>query len=189
MRKDHDVDEAIMVLMIWCIAFIGGLIIAYECNVAAGLFLSGCATVCVAIILYYDWRNERTKERLNHYIEDANMRIEEVMSVGAEKNFENRVKAFLKEEGAWYIKYWAGSRFTKSGVPDILACVNGYFVGIEVKAQTGTPSELQLNTIDEIRKSGGFAVVLYPSGFADFKKFIENLNHDVFDREMEVIFK
>ena len=109
--------------------------------------------------------------------------------MAAEKIFENKIKKFLKDNNAWEIKYWAGSQFTKSGVPDILACVNGYFVGIEVKAQTGRPSELQLHTINKIREAGGFAFVLYPSGYETFKKFVENLNHEIFTKDMPVIIK
>ena len=92
-----------------------------------------------------------------------------------EKIFENKIKKYLDNHGAWYIKYWAGSQFTKSGVPDILACVNGYFVGIEVKAQNGKPSELQLYNVQRINNAGGYAFVLYPSAFEDFKKFIDGL--------------
>lgn len=106
-----------------------------------------------------------------------------------EKTFENKVKKFLEEEGAWFIKYWAGAQFTKAGIPDILACVNGYFVGIEIKAQNGKPSELQLYNIDKIREAGGFAIVLYPSAFADFKQFIIDLKCENFTRDMEVIWK
>lgn len=102
--------------------------------------------------------------------------------MAAEKNFENKIKKFLEQQGAWFVKYWAGSQFTKSGIPDILACVNGYFLGIEVKAQNGTPSELQLYNIRKINEAGGFAFVLYPSGFDDFKEFVINLQRDTFDR-------
>lgn len=109
--------------------------------------------------------------------------------MAAEKNFENRIKNFLKSEGAWFIKYWAGSQFTKSGIPDILACINGYFVAIEVKGQNGKPSELQLHTIKKIREAGGFAFVLYPSGFDEFKDFIWNLKHECWTVDMEVIMK
>lgn len=98
------------------------------------------------------------------------------------------MKKFLDSQGAWYVKYFANS-FTKSGIPDILACVNGYFVGIEVKAQNGKPSELQLYNVKKIRKAGGFAVVLYPSGFEKFKKFIIDLTHEEFNREMEEVMK
>lgn len=109
--------------------------------------------------------------------------------MAAEKQFENKVKGFLKEQGAWFIKYWAGSQFTKDGIPDILACINGYFVAIEVKALNGKPSELQLYNIRKIREAGGFAFVLYPSGYEEFKKFVLDLNKNIFNKNMEVIIK
>lgn len=105
-----------------------------------------------------------------------------------EKNFENKVKKFLEENDAWFVKFFANS-YTKSGIPDILACVNGHFVGIEVKAQNGRPSELQLYNVDKIHEAGGFAFVLYPSGFEKFKQFIVDLSHDKFTHEMEVILR
>lgn len=98
------------------------------------------------------------------------------------------MKKFLDSEGIWYVKFFANS-FTKSGIPDILACVNGYFVGIEIKAQNGKPSELQLYHIRKIRESRGFAVVLYPSAFNEFKEFILDLKKDVFNRDMKEVMK
>lgn len=98
------------------------------------------------------------------------------------------MKKFLEENGAWFVKFFANS-YTKSGIPDVLACVNGYFVGIEVKAQNGKPSELQLYNVRKIREAGGFAMVLYPSGFDTFKEFITELNHDNYTRDMEEIWR
>ncbi len=92
--------------------------------------------------------------------------------MAAEKNFEDRVKKFLKEQGAWFIKYWGGAAFTKAGVPDLLACVDGHFMGIELKAPKGKATELQLHTLEQINKSGGYAVLLYPKDFELFKNFI-----------------
>ena len=45
--------------------------------------------------------------------------------MASEKNFENRIKSFLKSNNCYFIKYWGGGEFTKAGVPDILACCNG----------------------------------------------------------------
>lgn len=101
-----------------------------------------------------------------------------------EKTFENKIKKYLESRSAWFIKYWAGAQYTKSGIPDILACVNGYFVGIEVKAQDGKPSDLQLLNVQRINDAGGFAFVLYPSKFAEFKQFIDGLTHDEFNRDV-----
>ena len=106
----------------------------------------------------------------------------------SEKSFENKIKRHLKECGCYRVKYH-GNYFSENGTPDILACVNGYFLAIEVKAQTGTPSELQLAKIDAIRKAGGFAYVAYPSGWERLKDIIDGLLIDKFNREEDVILK
>ena len=98
--------------------------------------------------------------------------------MAGEKNFENRVKKFLKEQGCWFVKYWGGGQFTKSGVPDLLICCNGHFIAAELKGPGGKPSELQLWTIEQIRKAGGFADVLYPEDFEEFKRLILELKND-----------
>lgn len=89
-----------------------------------------------------------------------------------EKNFENKVKKFLKEQNAYFIKYWGGAMFTKAGVPDLLACVDGHFIGIELKAPNGKPSALQIYNLKEIENAGGYAILLYPNYFEVFKNFI-----------------
>lgn len=94
-----------------------------------------------------------------------------------EKNFENRVKAFLKAEECYYLKYWGGGQFTKAGVPDILCCCNGHFLGIELKAQNGKPSELQLYNLRQIEKSGGYGILLYPDNFETFIAFVSALQY------------
>ena len=88
--------------------------------------------------------------------------------MAAEKNFENKVKKFLEENGCYYIKHFSNA-FTKSGIPDILACCDGYFLGIEVKAENGKPSPLQIHNLQKIDESGGFAILLYPQDFDFFK--------------------
>ena len=93
-----------------------------------------------------------------------------------EKALDNKVKAYLKEYGAWGLKYWAGSRFTKDGIPDLLYCINGYFFGIEDKAENGKPSLLQLYNLRKIREAGGLGILLYPKDFDNFKKFIANID-------------
>lgn len=94
--------------------------------------------------------------------------------MAAEKTFENQIKKYLTEYGIWHVKYFANG-FTKSGIPDILACCNGHFLAIEVKAENGKPSELQLYHIEKIKQSGGHAVIVKPSQFEDLKKLIEEL--------------
>lgn len=91
--------------------------------------------------------------------------------MGQEKNFEDRVKDFLKAHGNWFIKYWGGGMFTKVGVPDLLVCSFGQFMGIELKADNGEPTLLQLRQLQLIRDAGGWGILLYPRDFESFKEW------------------
>lgn len=92
--------------------------------------------------------------------------------MGKEKTFENRIKDFLKKEGCYFFKFW-GTMYTRAGVPDLIACVNGWFVGIEVKSEIGRASEIQMANISEIHQNKGFAVVVHPEGFEQLKEMIK----------------
>lgn len=92
--------------------------------------------------------------------------------MGKEKAFENRIKDFLKKEGCYFFKFW-GTMYTRAGVPDLIACVNGYFVGIEVKSDIGKPSLIQLQNMIEIHQNKGFAVVVHPEEFEQLKDMIK----------------
>lgn len=41
----------------------------------------------------------------------------------SEGEFQKKVIKYLKDNDVWFVKYWGGSKFTKEGVPDILACI------------------------------------------------------------------
>lgn len=76
-----------------------------------------------------------------------------------EKAVENKIKKWLKDKGYWFFKVH-GSIFQPSGIPDILACVNGKFVAIEVKrTKGGVVSPLQKAQIQKIKENGGIAGV------------------------------
>ncbi len=108
--------------------------------------------------------------------------------MGSEKNFENKIKKYLKDNNCYRVKYF-GTMYSESGTPDILSCVNGYFLAIEVKGEGGKVSDLQLEKIDQIRKAGGFAYAVYPTGYEKIKNVINGLLSDIFTRNDEVILK
>ncbi|HGO9409075.1 TPA: VRR-NUC domain-containing protein [Bacillus cereus] len=87
-----------------------------------------------------------------------------------ESAFQKQVIKFLKEQDVWHVKYWAGSQYTKEGIPDILACIDGVFHGIELKTDVGVPSKLQLYNIRKIKDSGGEAYILRPKDFESWKE-------------------
>lgn len=95
-----------------------------------------------------------------------------MINVAAEKTFENKIKKHLENEECWFVKFFANA-YTKSGIPDILACVNGTFVGIEVKAPNGKPSELQKYNVRQIMESGGIAIIIRPDQYSKFVQMID----------------
>lgn len=88
-----------------------------------------------------------------------------------EKQFEKQVKDFLKDQGCWVLKTWSNG-VQREGVPDLLVCCNGFFLGVELKAEHGKPSQLQLHNIEKIRQADGIAIVLYPDKFYVFREMI-----------------
>lgn len=95
--------------------------------------------------------------------------------MAAEKIFENEIKKYLlRLPNTWFYKNWSGP-YSKSGIPDIIACVNGHFVAIEVKGPSGHASELQKRNIKLIKDSKGYACVVYPKDFEKLKKELMEL--------------
>lgn len=95
--------------------------------------------------------------------------------MAAEKQFENKVKGYLKKlPGCWFIKYWGGG-MSKAGIPDILCCINGIFMSIELKASNGKPTELQKYNTRLINQAAGIGIILYPEGFENFKNIIQEV--------------
>lgn len=96
--------------------------------------------------------------------------------MGAEKQFENKVKKYLKDQGCWVLKTWSNG-VQREGIPDLIVCCAGHFMALELKAENGHPSKLQEWNIQQIRNAGGFAVVLYPDDFNLLKDVINILQH------------
>lgn len=81
------------------------------------------------------------------------------MAATPEKRVKDKVVAILKQESAYYF-FPATHGFGRSGVPDIVACVNGLFLAVECKAGKNKPTTLQVREIERIRKADGVAVVV-----------------------------
>lgn len=92
-----------------------------------------------------------------------------------EKQFENKIKKILKDRGAWFLKTFSNG-VQRAGVPDLIVCYKGTFMGIEVKAEKGVISPLQFRELDKIRKAGGVAFVVKPSEFDNFIEFLDKMD-------------
>ena len=70
-----------------------------------------------------------------------------------------RICKHLRMAGAWVtMPHQRG--FSQKGVPDILACYKGRFLGIEVKYNGNTTSEFQDIQLNKIEAAGGISLVL-----------------------------
>jgi len=110
--------------------------------------------------------------------------------MASEKLFENRLKSWLHSVGVyaagtpldkmtaaqcgWFLKVWGGG-MQKGGIPDLLMCVNGLFIAVELKGDTGKPSDLQRMNTARINQSNGIGIILYPDGVEDFKKIVKGV--------------
>lgn len=74
-----------------------------------------------------------------------------------EQNIQDKIMDYIKSIGGLPVKFNNIGIYAKAGVSDILACIRGRFVAIEVKKPGNKPSALQENFISAINSIGGFA--------------------------------
>lgn len=74
-----------------------------------------------------------------------------------------KVHAALKAAGAYAVNY-IGGMYAANGTPDILACLQGRFIAIEVKAGKNKPTALQIQALRKIDAAGGLALVINETG-------------------------
>jgi len=87
-----------------------------------------------------------------------------------------KITQVLREEGVYYF-FPATHGYGRSGVPDIVCCVGGAFLGIEVKAGKNKPTALQTREIEAIRRAGGTAVVANEENWDMLRELVRSLKH------------
>ena len=93
-----------------------------------------------------------------------------------EKSIENKIKSYLRTIGAYCVKYH-GNQFSQVGVPDLLVCYKGRFLGIEIKNETGKTSPLQDVNIEQIKQAGGISFVA--RSLEDVKEIISDIDNAI----------
>lgn len=85
---------------------------------------------------------------------------------------EGRVKRVvtnqLKSMGAYYF-FPATGGYGRSGVPDIVGCLDGKFFAIECKAGKNKPTALQEKNLEYIRNAGGVAMLVNEENMNEVK--------------------
>ncbi len=81
------------------------------------------------------------------------------MSGTPESKVKLAVVKLLKQYGVYFF-FPATHGYGRSGVPDIICCINGKFLAIECKAGKNEPTALQQREINQIQAAGGMAMVV-----------------------------
>lgn len=87
--------------------------------------------------------------------------LEEIEMSQPEARIVRRIQHLITSQGGRCFKIHGGDNpYQEAGIPDILACYRGRFIGLEVKAPGGKLSRLQMQVLSEIDTAGGIAAVV-----------------------------
>lgn len=91
-----------------------------------------------------------------------------------EQDIQTSIMNYISSIGGLPVKFNNFGVYAKAGVSDILACVKGKFVAIEVKKPGGRPSALQLQFIAAVNNIGGLA--FWTDNLQDVKDKLKELS-------------
>ena len=95
------------------------------------------------------------------------------MAKTPEGEIKDQVRKVLDEMGAYYF-FPAANGYGRTGIPDVIACVSGHFVGIECKAGSKQPTALQQRELDNIEKAEGTGLIVNADNISNLKNILEN---------------
>jgi Holliday junction resolvase len=93
-----------------------------------------------------------------------------------ESKVKRRVTKILQKFGAYYFSPVTGG-FGRSGVPDIVVCYQGVFIGIECKAGDNKPTALQLKNLEDIHTNGGWGMIVNEDTAEDVEAVLIYISH------------
>lgn len=76
-----------------------------------------------------------------------------------ETKVKNKIRSILKKYNVYFFMP-RGTALGRNGIPDIICCINGCFVGIECKAGKNKATALQLYEQQQIKDNKGIAIVV-----------------------------
>lgn len=74
-----------------------------------------------------------------------------------EQSIQSKIVDYIKNIGGIPVVQTEYGIYSQMGVPDILACIKGRFVAIEVKRPKEKPRPTQIAWLDAIERAGGIA--------------------------------
>ena len=75
-----------------------------------------------------------------------------------ETSIQNSIIKYLKSKRIFCYRQQVA--MNNIGMPDVIAIIDGYYVGLEIKTNIGKPSDIQKQKIKLINESGGIALII-----------------------------
>ena len=96
------------------------------------------------------------------------------MAATPESKVKKRVREILDKLGIYHFMPPANG-FGRAGIPDIIACMDGHFIAIECKAGKNIPTALQERNLAQIKKCGGYALVINEDNIALVQEMLDEI--------------
>ena len=94
------------------------------------------------------------------------------MAKTPEGEIKDQVRKVLDEMGAYYF-FPAANGYGRTGIPDVIACYRGHFIGIECKAGSKQPTALQQRELNNIEKAEGTGLAVNADNIGNLKNILE----------------
>ena len=91
-----------------------------------------------------------------------------------ERNIVAAIMRYLKTVPHCFCWKTHGGMYGTAGMPDIIICLNGRFVALEVKTPTGKLTKIQESTLKRIKDAKGNAYKV--TSLQDVKEIVDTLN-------------
>ena len=98
------------------------------------------------------------------------------MALTPEAKVKKKVKEILDQMGVYHFSPMQNG-MGRAGIPDIIGCLDGQFLGLECKAGRGTTTALQERELTRIQNAGGYALVVNEENINqlwEIKEWIQN---------------
>lgn len=75
-----------------------------------------------------------------------------------ESKIQKEILAYLRKNKIFHIRFQAQTNI--NGIPDIICCYKGLFIGLELKQEKGKATDLQNKKLEAINNSGGIGLII-----------------------------
>ena len=94
------------------------------------------------------------------------------MALTPEAKVKKKVKEMLDQMEVYHFSPMQNG-MGRAGIPDIIGCLEGQFLGIECKAGKGTTTALQERELTRIQNAGGYALVVNEKNINQLQEIAE----------------